>query len=153
MRNKVCKRRPRRRFRSLQTQHNVPPAPSLLELQRERRETTELGYPGRCPRQPPETQGPGSGRPVTKSLLYGTGTRVFVGRPDFVTAPVKYLFPRFHTPVRRAPGPRQVFLFFYRSALLPIRTRVSNFEAWVLRLGTWIGRDSRGTQDSGSKEM
>jgi hypothetical protein len=34
-----------RRFRSLQTQRNVP-APSLLKLQRERRETTELGYPG-----------------------------------------------------------------------------------------------------------
>ncbi len=44
-------------FHSLQTQRNVL-APSLLELQRERRETTELRYPGRSRRQPPETHGP-----------------------------------------------------------------------------------------------
>jgi hypothetical protein len=49
------------------------PAPSLLELQKERRETTELGYPGRCQRQPPETHGPCSGPPVAKSLVYGPG--------------------------------------------------------------------------------
>jgi hypothetical protein len=34
------------------------PTPSLLELQKERRETTKLGYPGRCRWQPPETHEP-----------------------------------------------------------------------------------------------
>ncbi len=34
------------------------PAPSLLELQRERRETTELGYPGWCRQQPRKHRGP-----------------------------------------------------------------------------------------------
>jgi hypothetical protein len=45
----------KRRFHS--SQRNVL-APSLLELQKERRDTTKLGYPGRCRRQPPETHGP-----------------------------------------------------------------------------------------------
>jgi hypothetical protein len=33
------------------------PAPSLLELQRKRRETIELGYPSRCRRQPRKHRG------------------------------------------------------------------------------------------------
>ncbi len=41
----------------MRRKRNVP-APSLLELQRERRETTELGYPGRCRRQPRKHTGP-----------------------------------------------------------------------------------------------
>jgi hypothetical protein len=60
----------KRRFCSLQTQHNVP-APSLLELQRERRETIELGYLGQCRRQPLETHEPCFGPPVAKNLVYG----------------------------------------------------------------------------------
>jgi hypothetical protein len=49
----VCKRHRRMSLplTANATQRNVP-APSLLELQRERRETTKLGYPGRCRRQP-----------------------------------------------------------------------------------------------------
>jgi len=42
---------------TVRCERNVP-APSLLELQRERRETTELRYPGRCRRQPRKHTGP-----------------------------------------------------------------------------------------------
>ncbi len=48
--------------------HN-PPVPSPFPS----RETTELGYPGRCRRQPPATHGPCSGPLVAKSLVYGPG--------------------------------------------------------------------------------
>jgi hypothetical protein len=68
---------------------NVP-APSLLELQRERRETTELRYSGRCRRQHPETHGPCSGPPVAKSLVYGPGPGSSWG--DRASSP-----PRFNT--------------------------------------------------------
>jgi hypothetical protein len=79
----------KRCFRSLQTQRNVP-TPSLLELQRERREITELEYSGRCRRQPPETHKPCSDPPVAKSLVYGPGPGSSWG--DRASSP-----PRFNT--------------------------------------------------------
>jgi hypothetical protein len=64
-----------------------------------------------------------------KELGLWPGTRVFVGRPGFVTVPIYYLLLRFHTPGRRPARAR--FFFIIRV-----------FEAWALGLGTWIGRDS-----------
>jgi hypothetical protein len=146
MRNKCVNGGPgvaERRFRSLQTQCNVP-APSLLELQSERRETTELGYPGRCPRQPLETQGPGSGPPVAKSLVYGPGPGSSWG--DRASLP-----PRLNTyargsthlgAARPAPG------FFLPFGSFTIGNPVSN-----LKPGSWdLGPGLVGTRDSGSKK-
>jgi hypothetical protein len=92
---------------------NSCPAPSLLELQRERRETTELGYPGRCRRQPPETHGPCSGPHVAKSLVYGSGPGSSWG--DRASSS-----PRFNTYSRGCThlvAARPAPSFFYRSAL------------------------------------
>jgi hypothetical protein len=129
-----------RRFRSLQTQRNMP-APSLLELQRERRETTELGYPGQCRRQTLETHGPCSGPPVAKSLVYGPGPGSSWG--DWASSS-----PRFNTysrgsthlgAARPAPG------FFLPFGSLTVGTPVSN-----LKPGCWdLGPGLVGTQDSG----
>jgi hypothetical protein len=66
------------------------PTPSLFELQGERREMTELGYSGRCRRQPPKTHGPCSGPLVAKNLVYGPGPESSWG--DRATSP-----PRFNT--------------------------------------------------------
>jgi hypothetical protein len=146
MRNKCVNGGPgvaERRFCSLQTQRNVP-APSLLELQSKRRETTELGYPGRCPRQPPETHARFRST-RSKELGLWPGTRVFVGRPGSVTAPVKYVLPRFHTPGRRPARAR----FFLPFGSFTIGTAVSN-----LKPGCWdLGPGSVGTRDSGSKAV
>jgi hypothetical protein len=42
-------------------------APSFLELQRERRDMTELGYPGRCRRQPRKHTGPVPVHPLQRA--------------------------------------------------------------------------------------
>jgi hypothetical protein len=110
------------------------PAPSLLKVQRERRETTELGYPGRCQRQPPETHGPCFGSPVAKSLVCGPGPGSLWG--DRASSP-----PRFNTysrgsthlgVARLAPG------FFLSFDSLTVGTPVSN-----LKLGRWDSRFSK----------
>jgi hypothetical protein len=132
MRNKCVNGGPgvvERRFRSLQTQHNVP-APSFLELQSERRETTELGYPGRCPRQPQKHR-PGSGPPVARSLVYGPGpgsgppvARSLVYGPGPGSSWEIGLHYRPHT---WAPlGPRQGFFSAFDS--FTIGTPVSNLK-------------------------
>ncbi len=104
------------------------PAPSLFELQRERRETTELGYPGWCRQQPPETHGPCSDPPVAKSLVYGPGPGSSWG--DRASSP-----PQFNTysygsthlgAARPAPG------FFLTFGSLTVGTLVSN-----LKPGRW----------------
>jgi hypothetical protein len=97
------------------------PAPSLLELQRERRETTELGYPGRCRRQPRKhralfrsTRG--------KELGLWPGTRVFLGeiglrhRPGLILTPA---IPHTWAP----PGPGQVFFLSFGSLKPGLGTR------------------------------
>jgi len=101
-----------RRSAIVRRKRNVP-ALSFLELQRERRETTELGYPGRCWQQPPETHGPYYGPPVAKSLVYGPGPGSswetgLHHHPGLILIPA---VPHTWAP----PGPGQVF--FYRSAL------------------------------------
>jgi hypothetical protein len=82
------------------------PAPSLLELQRERRETTELGYPGRCRWQPPETHEPCFGPPVAKSLVYGLGPGSLWG--DRASSPPRFnIYSRGSTHLGAArPAPR-----------------------------------------------
>ncbi len=96
----------------VQTQRNVP-APSLLELQRERRKTTELRYPSQCRRQPLETHRPCFGPPVAKSLVYGPGPRSSWG--DQVSSPPRFnIYSRGSTHLsatQLAPG------FCYRLAL------------------------------------
>jgi len=108
-------------------QRNVP-TPSLLELQRERRETTKLRYSGWCRRQPPETHGPCFGPLVAKSLVYGPGPGSLWG--DQASPP-----PRFNTyscgsthlgAARPAPG------FFLPFGSLIVGTLVSN-----LKPGRW----------------
>ncbi len=112
-----------RRFRSLQTQRNVPAA-SLFELRKERRETTELGYPGQCRRQPLETHGHCSSPPVAKNLVYGPGPGFLWG--DRASSP-----PRFNTyshgstylgATRPTPG------FFLPFDSLTVGTPVSNLK-------------------------
>jgi hypothetical protein len=119
-----------RRFHSLQTQHNVA-APSLLELQREKRETTQLGYLGQCRWQPPETHGPCSSPPMAKSLVYGPGLGSSWG--DRASSP-----PRFNTyshgsthlgVARPAPG------FFLSFGSLTIGTPISNLKPRCWDLG------------------
>ncbi len=104
------------------------PAPSLLELQRERRETTELGYPGRCRRQPRKHRGPVPVHPWQRAwfMARDPGLRGEIGlrhRPGLILTPA---VPHTWAP----PGPGQVFFI------------VRVFEAWALGFGTWIGRDS-----------
>jgi hypothetical protein len=117
---------------TVRRKRNVP-APSLLELQRERRETTELGYPGRCRRQPRKHTGPVPVHPWQRAwfMARDPGLRGETGLrhwPGLILTPA---VPHTWVP----PGPGQVFFI------------VRVFEAWALRLGTWIGRDSGlGTQ-------
>ncbi len=136
----MCKRRPRRRRAPLPlaanaTQRASPflsraTAPSFLELQSERRETTELGYPGRCPRQPQKHR-PGSGPPVARSLVYGPGpgsgppvARSLVYGPGPGSSWEIGLHYRPHT---WAPlGPRQGFFSAFDS--FTIGTPVSNLK-------------------------
>jgi len=113
-----------------QTQRNVP-APSLLELQRERKETTELGYLGQCRRQPPETHGPCSSPPVAKSLVYGLGPGSSWG--DWASSP-----PQFNTYSHGSThlGAARPGLGFFLSF-------------GFLKLGRWdLGPGLVGTQDS-----
>ncbi len=68
------------------------PAPSLLELQRERRETTELGYPGRCRRQPRKHRGPVRVHPWQRAwfMARDPGLRGEIGlrhRPGLILTP------------------------------------------------------------------
>jgi hypothetical protein len=118
------------------------PAPSLLELQGERRETTELGYLGRCRRQPPKTHGPCFGPLVAKSLVYGPGpgSSWEIGlrhRPGLILTPAIS-----HT--WAPPGPRQVFF----------TVRLFDRRHPSLGVGTWdLGPGLVGTRDSVSKEV
>jgi hypothetical protein len=123
------------RFRSLQMQRNVL-APSLLELQRERRETTELRYSGRCRRQLLETHGAYSGPHVAKSLVYGPGLGFSWG--DQASSP-----PQFNTYSRGSthlgvawPVPS----FFLPFDFLTVGTPVSNLKPWDL---DWLGLKTR----------
>jgi len=118
----MCKRKPRHRKASL------PIAPSLLELQRERREMTELRYPGWCRQQPLETHGPFSGPPVAKSLVYGPG-------PGFSWRNRASSSPRFNTYSRGSThlgAARPTLGFFLPFGSLTISTPVSN-----LKPGRW----------------
>ncbi len=123
-----------------QTQRNVP-VPSLLELQRERRETTELGYPGWCRRQPLETHEPYSGPPVAKSLVYGP--RLGSSWGDRASSP-----PWFNTYSRGSThlgATRLALGFFLPFGSLTVSTLVSN-----LKPGHWdLGPRLVETQDSG----
>jgi hypothetical protein len=107
------------------------PAPFLLELQRERRETTKLGYLGRCRRQPPKTHGPCSDPPVAKSLVYSPGPRSSWG--DRTSSP-----PRFNTYSRNsthlgAAWPTSSFFLSFDS--LTVGIPISNLKPghWDLR--------------------
>jgi hypothetical protein len=98
------------------------PAPSLLELQRERRETIELGYPGRCQRQPRKHTGPVPVHPWQRAwfMAWDPGLRGETGlrhRPGLILTPA---VPHTWAP----PGSGQVFFI------------VRVFEAWALGLGT-----------------
>jgi hypothetical protein len=89
------------------------PAPSLLELQRERRETTELGYPGRCRRQPRKHRGPVPVHPWQRAwfMARDPGLRGEIGlrhRPGLILTP-----PVPHT--WASPGPGQVFFLSFGS--------------------------------------
>jgi hypothetical protein len=123
-----------------QTQRNVP-APSLLELQRKRREMTEFRYSGQCRRQPLETHEPCSGPPVAKSLVYGPGPGSSWG--NRASSP-----PRFNTYSRgftHMGAARPALGFFLSFGSLTIGTPVSN-----LKLGRWdLGPRLVETQDSG----
>jgi len=109
----------------VQTQCNVP-APSLLELWGERRETTELGYPGRCWWQPLKTHGPCFGPPVAKNLVYGPG-------PGSSSPPRFNTYSRGSTHLGTARPTPGFFLPF--SSLKPWR--------WDLGLGLVGTQDSR----------
>ncbi len=125
--------------------HNLPmpsslmpspcPAPFLLELHKERRETTELGYSGQCRRQPPETHGPCFGPPVAKSLVYGSGPGSSWG--DRASSP-----PRFNTyscGSTHLGTARPTLGFFLSFGSLTIGTLVSN-----LKPGRWdLGLETR----------
>ncbi len=131
----VCKRQPRHRRVPL------PLAPSLLELQRERRETTEPEYSGRCRRQPPETHGPFSSPPVAKSLVYGPGPGSLWG--DRASSP-----PRFNTYSRSSThlgAARPTLGFFLPFGSLIVGTPVSNLKPRRWDLGPGLVE----TQDSG----
>jgi hypothetical protein len=88
------------RFRSLQMQRNAMCQPLPFSSYREKGERrlssgTRAGVgdnPGNTRALFRSTRG--------KELDLWSGTWVFVGRPRIVTAPVKYLLPRFHTPGR-----------------------------------------------------
>ncbi len=112
---------------TVRRKRNVP-APSLLELQRERRETTELGYPGRCRRQPRKHTGHVPVHPWQRAwfMARDLGLR---GETGFRHQPGLILISRFHT--LGCCSARARFFFIVRV-----------FEAWALGLGTWIGRDS-----------
>jgi len=105
---------------TVRRKRNVP-APSLLKLQRERRETTELGYSDRCRRQPRKHMGHVPIHPWQRtwfmardpSLRGETGLR---HRPGLILTPA---IPHTWTP----PSLGQVF--FYHSGL------------WSLGVGTW----------------
>ncbi len=130
-----------RRLDTIRSCHVHPcPVPSLLELQRERRETTELGYPGRCRRQSPETHGPCSGPPVAKSLVYGPGLGSSWG--DWASSP-----PRFNTYSRGSTHlgvAWPALAFFLTFGSLTVGTPVSN-----LKPGRWdLGPGLVGTRDS-----
>jgi hypothetical protein len=114
---------------------NVP-APSFLELQRERRETTELGYPGPVSAIAPETHGPCSGPLVAKSLVYGSGPGSSWG--DRASSPTRFnTYSRSSTHLG-ATRPRPGFFLSFGS----------------LKLGHWdLGPGLVGTQDSISKEV
>ncbi len=111
------------RFCSLQTQRNMP-TPSLLKLQRERRETTELGYPGRCRWQPPETHGPCFGPPMAKSLVYGPRPESSWG--DRASSPPRFnIYSRSSTHLGTAPPMPGFFLPF---GYLTVGTPISNLK-------------------------
>jgi hypothetical protein len=113
-------------------------APSLLELQRERRKTTELGYLGRCRRQPRKHTGPIPVHPWQRAwfMVRDPGLRGETGlphRPGLILTPA---VPHIWAP----PGPGQVF--FYRSGL------------WSLGVGIWdLDWSGLRTQDSVNKEI
>jgi hypothetical protein len=88
---------------------------------RERRETTELGYPGRCRRQPRKHRGPVPVHPWQRAwfMARDPGLRGEIGfrhRPGLILTPA---VPHTWAP----PGLGQIF--FYRSSL------------WSLGVGTW----------------
>ncbi len=108
------------------------PTPSLLELQRERRETTELRYPRRCQRNPRKHTGHVPVHPWQRAWFMARdpglrGETRLHHRPGLILTPA---VP--HT--WASPNPDQVF--FYRSGL------------WSLGVGT-LGPGLVETQDSG----
>jgi len=118
-----------RRFRSLQMQRNMP-APSLLKLERERREMTELRYPGQCRQQPRKHTGLVLVHPWQRAwfMARDRGLRGEIGlrhRRGLILIPA--------VPHTWAPsGPRQVFFLPFGS--LTVGTPVSNLKPGV---GTW----------------
>jgi len=122
---------------TMRCKRNVP-APSLLELQRERRETTELGYPGRCRRQPRKHTGPVPVHPWQRAWFMARdlglrGETRLRHRPGLIFIPA---VP--HTWAPLGPG----HVFFYHSGL------------WSLGVGTWdLDWSGLRTRDSVSKEI
>ncbi len=138
------------------------PAPSLLELQRERRETTELGYPGQCRRQPRKHTGPVPTLPAPSLLELQRERKetTELGYPGWCRRqPQKHAGPVPVHPWQRAwfmardPGLRGKIGLRHRPGSTHLGTARPGLGffllfgslkpgRWDLGLGTWIGRDS-----------
>ncbi len=86
------------------------PALSLLELQRERKETTELGYPGRCRQQPQKHRGPVPVHPWQRAwfMARDPGLRGEIGlrhRPSLILTPAVPHTWALHRTCRDSPVP------------------------------------------------